>query len=128
MKLLSTALAATSVLNAADARKQQGAMPAKPAGPVERESGMFYYTGGAGRKWVFRPAPSGLARWEDKAAGPNVKAEDEFAWAKMAGQGAVKVEQPIPFGTYRWEKKQPDLDENETKALRKAQESSLQDK
>jgi hypothetical protein len=128
MKRLSTALAARSVLNAADARKQQAATPAKPAGPVEREPGTFYYTGGDGLKWVLRPAPSVLWRWGDKPAGPNVKAGDEFAWAKMAGQGAVKFEQPSPFGTYRWEKKQPDLDENETKALKKALESSLQDK
>jgi hypothetical protein len=138
MKLVFVAVAAAAALCASEpvmkkdaAALRQNRPGAIPAGAVESEPGTFHYTDAQGKKWIYRPTPFGVAHWEDKPVDEKTaaKTEDEFAHVKITEQDdVVKFERPSPFGTYRWEKKKSELDEKEQAALRKAQESSQQDR
>jgi hypothetical protein len=139
MRLLCIVFAAALALGATEPqdKKKPAPAPAKlikqleiPAGAVEREPGTFFYTDQDGKKWIYRRTPFGVARYEDKPVDPNApKPVDELANVKVIDQGdTVKFERPGPFGTYKWEKKKSELDEKEKAAVKKAQDSSQQDK
>ena len=138
MKLLLTVFVGALALAAGEPQDKKKAEPAPkeikpikiPAGAVEREPGTFYYTDPQGKKWIYRPTPFGIAKYEDKPPDPNApKPVDEFANIKITETGdLVKFERPGPFGTYKWEKKKQDLDEKEKAAYKKWQDSSQQER
>jgi hypothetical protein len=139
MKLLAIVFLAVLALCATEPQEKKKTAPPKelkplviPAGAVEREPGTFYYTDKQGKKWIYRKTPFGIARYDEKALEPDPrlpKPVDESAYWKVTEQGdIVKFERPGPFGVYKWEKKKSELDEKERAALKKAQDSSQQEK
>jgi hypothetical protein len=88
-----------------------------PAGAVEFEPGSYRATDAAGKTWIYRKTPFGVARMEDK---PDVKraeppAEEEYIKVTEAGD-TLKFERPSPFGTYKWEKKKSEITDKERAA------------
>ncbi len=90
-----------------------------PAGAQEFEPGGYHYTDPAGKKWILRKTPFGIARIEDTGAPLPKRGDDEHTLdsTKVIDLGdSVRFERPGPFGTYKWEKKKTDLDEHERAA------------
>jgi hypothetical protein len=94
-----------------------------PAGAVETNPGTWHYTDAAGRKWIYRQTPWGLARFEDKqgvtANGEAQKKEADVIKAVEDGD-SIRFERPGPFGTYKWSRKKTELNESEQKAWDRA--------
>jgi hypothetical protein len=136
MKLILMMIAGALLLSATDpqaAKKTTAPAPAKPIKPVEipkgaveTEPGTFRYTDPAGKKWIYRKTPWGVARMEDKpadntAAAPQAAPADTTAGIKVTEEGSViHFERPGPFGAYRWQKKESELDDSERAALERS--------
>jgi len=114
---------------------KQAAAPAKltiPAGAKETEPGTYTYTDAAGKKWIYRETPFGIARLEDKTEADETVRQTPFGTVKTPAAPAVRsdleadrkeidattavedgeyvrFERPGPFGVYRWKKKKTDL-------------------
>lgn len=94
-----------------------------PKGAVESDPGSYRFTDAAGRKWLYRKTPFGVARIPDQPAPPppvqpsmeNVKAVDHGDF--------VKFERPGPFGVYRWQTRKSELDEMERAAWNHARQN-----
>ena len=136
MKLILMTIAGALLLSATDpqtAKKTSAPAPAKqikpveiPKGAVETEPGTFSYTDPAGKKWIYRKTPWGVARLEDKpadtaAATPQQAAADATSGIKVTEEGdTIHFERPGPFGAYKWQKKISELDETERAALERS--------
>lgn len=84
-----------------------------PAGAVETEPGFFRYIDSAGKKWVYRRTPFGVARWEDKPDDtPKLTPFEDNTKAFAEGDG-VRFERTTPFGVSKWVKKKSELDDQE---------------
>src|SRR5215831_8772961 len=111
MKLILVMIAGALLLSATDpqtAKKTAAPAPAKqikpveiPKGAVETEPGTFHYTDAAGKKWIYRKTPWGVARMEDKpadtaaAAQQAAPASDTTAGIKVTEEGdTVHFERP----------------------------------
>ncbi len=86
-----------------------------PKNAVEYEPGSFRATDAAGKKWIYRKTPFGVARLEDK---PVIAPPDPAAALVKATDAGdvIRFERPGPFGTYRWERKKTELNESEKAA------------
>jgi hypothetical protein len=136
MKLILMMTAGALLLCATDpqtAKKTTAPAPAKqikpveiPKDAVETEPGTFHYTDAAGKKWIYRKTPWGVARVEDKptdttAAASQQPAADTTASIKVTEEGdTIHFERPGPFGAYKWQKKISELDETERAALERS--------
>jgi hypothetical protein len=137
MKLILMMIAGAVLLSASDPqaanpKKTTAPAPAKqikpveiPKGAVETEPGTFTYTDPAGKKWIYRKTPWGVARMEDKpadnAAAAPPQPADATAGIKVTEEGSViHFERPGPFGQYKWQKKESELDETERAALERS--------
>ena len=134
MKLILMMIAGALLLCATDpqtAKKTTAPAPAKqikpveiPKGAVETEPGTFSYTDPAGKKWIYRKTPWGVARVEDKPADAAAAAQpvaDATASIKVTEEGdTIHFERPGPFGAYKWQKKVSELDETERAALERS--------
>jgi hypothetical protein len=93
-----------------------------PPGAVESEPGNFHFTDSAGKKWIYRKTPFGVARVEDKGPEPAAEAAAQIpqdlkgATAREDGD-VVRFERPGPFGTYKWERKKSELTDTERSLL-----------
>jgi hypothetical protein len=86
---------------------------------VQFEPGSYHYTDAKGKKWILRPTPFGIAKFEDKGASTPKKDDQDHSMdnVKVIEDGdSLKFERPGPFGTYKWEKKKADLDAGEKAA------------
>ena len=131
MKLILAALASALVLFASDPQAaKKTTEPAKtvkpleiPKGAVETDPGTFRYTDSAGKKWIYRKTPWGVARMEDKPEDNQTasRAVDPSEGIKAVEDGdTVRFERPGPFGVYRWQKNKAELDDTERMALERA--------
>jgi hypothetical protein len=85
-----------------------------PKAAVESEPGNFHYTDAQGKKWIYRPTPFGIARFEDAPGVKPVPASDLYPGMKATADGdTIRFERPGPFGVYRWQTKQSELNEME---------------
>src|SRR5258708_36009092 len=73
MKIVTLALIAAGLLLAQDMNAEPRADAAKgatgptlPSGAKQVEPGLYRYTDGQGKTWMYRNTPFGLAKWEDK--------------------------------------------------------------
>ena len=85
---------------------------ALPKGAVEISKGTYTYTDAQGKKWIFRPTPFGMAKFEDK----DRPASDQESEQKRIEQTSAlddgdseRFERPGPFGLYRWTQKKTNL-------------------
>jgi hypothetical protein len=130
MKLFSAVFAVVSVVSAADPHvaPRLAVTPrlTVPKGAVESEPSTFHYTDAQGKKWIYRPTPFGVARFQDlpnsrdtalTQAGQGSKpvpALDPYAGTKATADGdTIRFERPGPFGVYKWQKNKSELDEME---------------
>ena len=84
---------------------------ALPEGAVEID-GAWSYTDPAGKKWIYRKTPFGLAKVEDlaKPAAEQETLQKQVAQVHTAEDGdSVQFERQGPFGVYRWNKKKTEL-------------------
>jgi len=84
-----------------------------PPGAVETQPGFYSYTDPAGKKWIYRRTPFGVARWEDKPAGAARSTPFEDNTRSFEQGDAVRFERTTPFGVAKWVKKKSDLDDEE---------------
>lgn len=116
-------------------KAKQAAAPARvtiPPGATETEPGTYTYTDAAGKKWIYRETPFGVAKLEDKGeaadtgyretpfgtvktTAPAVRNDPEADRREINSTTAiddgeyVRFERPGPFGVYRWKRKKTDL-------------------
>lgn len=110
-----------------------------PAGAVETHAGTWKHTDTAGRKWIYRKTPFGVARLEDKGGDAATPSRDAAVRAVPPAEAKVKAveegdtirfEKPGPFGVYRWSRQASDLSEAERgwlEASRKERSASTRD-
>jgi hypothetical protein len=137
MKFVLVAILAMAPLAAAEATTKPAA-PAKqaaapkpieiPKGAVEVSPGTYTFTDAAGKKWLYRKTPFGVARLEDKGeqkAAAEVAAPKAKVTAVEEGD-VVHFERPGPFGMYRWDRKKSELSEDEKGWLEASRAGSRQ--
>ena len=87
-----------------------------PAGAREFAPYSYRYTDSAGKTWIYRKTPFGVARYEERHdAGPGAPADYPYMKATDAGD-SVRFERKTPFGISRWERKKTELDDMERAA------------
>jgi hypothetical protein len=88
-----------------------------PANAVEFEPGSFRATDAAGKSWIYRKTPFGVARMDDKPDARRAEPQPPEEPLKVTEAGdSLKFERPGPFGTYKWEKKKSELNDKERAA------------
>jgi hypothetical protein len=96
-----------------------------PAGAVEFEPGSYRAKDAAGKTWIYRKTPFGVARVEDKpdAKRPKPPSEEQYIKVTEAGD-TLKFERPSPFGIYQWEKKKSEITDTERAAWEHSRSTS----
>jgi hypothetical protein len=97
-----------------------------PANAVEFEPGSYRATDAAGKTWIYRKTPFGVARMEDKPDTQRAAQTAELAeQIKVTEAGdSLKFERPGPFGMYQWQKKKSELNDNERAAWERSRNPS----
>ena len=96
---------------------------ALPKGAVEISKGTYTYTDAQGKKWIFRPTPFGMAKFEDKdrPASDQESEQKRIEQTRAFDDGdSVRFERPGPFGLYRWTQKKTNLNTVEQAAWDRA--------
>jgi hypothetical protein len=137
MKFVLIVILAMAPLAAAEATTKPAA-PAKPAaapkpieipkGAVEVSPGTYRFTDAAGKKWLYRKTPFGVARLADKEeqkAAADAAAPKAQVTAVEEGD-VVHFERPGPFGVYRWNRKKSELSDDEKGWLEASRAGSRQ--
>src|SRR5580658_4137968 len=68
-----------------------------PASAVQFEPGSYHYTDAKGKKWILRPTPFGIAKFEDKGASTPKKDDQDHSMdnVKVVEDGdSLKFERP----------------------------------
>ena len=86
-----------------------------PAGAKEIRPYTYRYTDAAGKSWIYRKTPFGVARYDDQpeVAGTAVSTRS-YANVKATDAGeSVRFENATPWGVSRWARKKTELNEME---------------
>ncbi len=85
-----------------------------PKDAVLGADGSYHATDKAGKKWVYKNTPFGVAKAEEKPVEAVVTPEA----TKVTVTGDIaRFERPSPFGVSKWEKKLTDLTPDEKKII-----------
>jgi hypothetical protein len=124
MKLLIVLSIFATCLAAAEGQAKKATPPPKvikpleiPKGAVETEPGTYRYTDTAGKKWIYRKTPFGVARLEDKgdqqAAAARAKSESYRDVHAFEEGDLIRFERKSPFGVSQWKTKKSELNDME---------------
>ena len=94
-----------------------------PADATEVSPGLYHWTDGAGKGWMYRRTPFGVSRWADDSEDTKQKAIVEQTTAVEQGD-SIRFERSSPFGKRTWVRKKTELDETEQKIWAHQQEKT----
>ncbi len=89
-----------------------------PSAAKEIQPYTYRYTDGAGKSWIYRKTPFGVARYEDQPEVAGTAASTRsYANVKASDAGdSVRFENTTPWGVSKWERKKTELNEMERAA------------
>jgi hypothetical protein len=88
-----------------------------PAEAVESEPGVWHYTDGKGKQWVYYKTPFGVVRAEEKPVAASADPAARAAEITAIDDGDyVRFERRGPFGVYKWRTKKTELNDEERAA------------